>query len=117
MNTTDICQANIIESMLRAHDIPVLRKHKGFDGYMKIVAGRTLLGVDIYVPQNALEAALEIVKCDPLESNEDEENLQNKKLFAFLFEPNQSNIKRIHLARSVRAYRGNQFRINKPVLS
>ena len=72
INAEDDAQANIIESLLRAHDIPVMRKYKGSDGYMSIFSGRTLFGISLYVPQNVFDTALEIIKETHSVSEEDD---------------------------------------------
>lgn len=55
-------EANGVESLLRAHDIPVLKKHKGAGGYLEIYMGMSKAGIDLFVPENLLEEARDIVE-------------------------------------------------------
>jgi len=51
-------EAEIVQSILEAEGIPVLRKDRGAGGYLKIYMGMTNLGVDLYVPQKNLKKQL-----------------------------------------------------------
>lgn len=62
LTAADIMEANIIEALLKANDIPVLKKYRGNGAYLKIVMGGTVFGVDMYVPKQLLERASELVK-------------------------------------------------------
>lgn len=67
-------EADIFESKLRGEGIPCIRKFKGASNAMEIFMGQSLaFPIDIYVPQEALEDARNIVVAFPLEedSNED----------------------------------------------
>lgn len=57
-------EALIIESLLGGYGIPVLRKEKGAGGYLKIVMGMTNLGIDLYVPDSALEEARVLIETE-----------------------------------------------------
>ncbi|HEX2944996.1 MAG TPA: DUF2007 domain-containing protein [Clostridia bacterium] len=54
-------EADMIESLLKANEIPVLRKYRETGGYLMIMMGGTIYGVDLYVPEDLLEKAREIV--------------------------------------------------------
>lgn len=54
-------EADFIESLLRAYEIPVLRKYRQAGAYLKVVAGTSSLGVDLFVPSSALQRAQEIL--------------------------------------------------------
>lgn len=58
----DIMEANMIEALLKANDIPALKKYRGNGAYLKIVMGGTVFGVDMYVPKQLLEKASRVVK-------------------------------------------------------
>ncbi len=64
-------EADIIESLLRGHKIPVHRKYSDIDGYIKIVAGFSNNDVLIYVPSGLHSFAKEILDA-PNESFSDE---------------------------------------------
>lgn len=55
-------EADVIEAILHAEGIPVLRKYKEAGGYMMIYMGRTIFGVDLYVPSPLLNKAREIIE-------------------------------------------------------
>jgi pyrophosphatase PpaX len=62
MTANDELQANIIESLLKVYGIPLRRKYKGNDTYGKIFMGLTVHGIDLFVPESALEEAREIIE-------------------------------------------------------
>ncbi len=59
--THDAREAEIIESILNASDIPFLIKDRGAGGYLKIYMGMTNMGIDIYVPGCRLNEARELI--------------------------------------------------------
>jgi hypothetical protein len=61
LSVTSSMEADMIESLLRANDIPVLRKYRESGGYMMIMMGSTIYGVDLYVPGDMLDKAREII--------------------------------------------------------
>lgn len=67
MSTSDEIKANDIESLLKVHGIPVLKKHRGSGGYLQIYMGISNTGIDIFVPSRALEEAKEIMKQNSLD--------------------------------------------------
>lgn len=54
-------EADFTESLLRAYEIPVLRKYRQAGAYLKVVAGSSAFGVDLYVPASTLQRAHEIL--------------------------------------------------------
>ena len=67
-------QADILESKLRGEGIPCERRYKGASNYMEIVFGRDFAGkIDLYVPEEALEDAKNIIVPVSLEDCPDPE--------------------------------------------
>jgi len=62
LTASDIMEANIIEALLKANDIPVLKKYRGNGAYLKIIMGGTVFGVDLYVPKALLDKAARVVE-------------------------------------------------------
>ncbi len=58
---SDEFEAEIIIAKLRAEGISAYKKFKGIDGYNRIVFGRTILGVEIWVSEKDYDTAREIV--------------------------------------------------------
>ena len=54
-------EAEVIESLLRQMDIPVLRQYPDGGGYMKIYTGMSMTGVSLYVPEPDLARARQAV--------------------------------------------------------
>lgn len=54
-------EAGMIESLLKAYGIPVLRKYGQLQRHMKIIAGMSHSSVDIYVLSELLDKAKEIL--------------------------------------------------------
>jgi hypothetical protein len=54
-------QAKIIESLLRAYQIPVLRRYNLLGHYFQLYWGLTVFGIELYVPANALKDAQAIL--------------------------------------------------------
>lgn len=63
-------EADIMVSLLRSYDIPGIKKYKGSGGYLKIYAGYTNLGIDIYVPSKLLESAREMINTNNIPFDE-----------------------------------------------
>ncbi len=61
LSVSSSMEADMIESLLKANDIPVLKKYRESGGYMMIMMGSTIYGVDLYVPSDMLDKAREIV--------------------------------------------------------
>lgn len=66
-------EADVMESLLRAENIPVLRKYKEAGAYLDIYMGSTSFGVDMYVPSRLLEQARELINSQPEEFQEEQQ--------------------------------------------
>ena len=60
----DEMEARIIESKLKFYGIPVLMKHKGEGAFLSILLGSSNMPIDIYVEDNRVEEAKEILKSE-----------------------------------------------------
>lgn len=61
-------EADIFESKLRSEGIPCIRKFKGASNAMEIFMGQSVVyPIDLYVPEEALEDARNIIVPFPLE--------------------------------------------------
>lgn len=70
-SVSDRMEAELMESLLRAYNIPVYKKEKGADQILLIEMGRTNQEIDIYVPSSLLVEAKEIIESQPqLEDSE-----------------------------------------------
>ena len=59
---SDNFQADILESKLRGEGIPCIRKYEGAGNYVEIFTGiNTVNGIDLYVPEEKLEDAKNII--------------------------------------------------------
>ncbi|WDV45369.1 hypothetical protein PV797_17845 [Clostridiaceae bacterium M8S5] len=61
MNVLDDIEAGAIESLLNSYGIPTLRKYKSTGEYTNIYMGRSVSGVDLYVPLKLYEEAKIII--------------------------------------------------------
>lgn len=57
----DKIEADVIISLLKSFNIPVMKKSKGTGELMEIYFGSSKFGVDLYVPSKALKEALELI--------------------------------------------------------
>ncbi len=65
--------ADIIESKLAGEGIPCVRDYRGSGNFMEIALGiNTMQDIDIYVPEEALESAKEVIVPVPLEDDFEE---------------------------------------------
>ena len=71
-------EADMIESLLKVNEIPVLRKYREAGGYLMVMMGGTVYGVDIYVPEDLLDKAREVVE-NSREASEDKSFPDNVK--------------------------------------
>ncbi|WP_066505311.1 hypothetical protein [Abyssisolibacter fermentans] len=55
-------EANAVEALLRAYEIPIFRRYREAGGYLEIYMGMSTAGVDLFVPSRCLEDAKEIIK-------------------------------------------------------
>lgn len=76
LSAANSIEADMIEAILNANDIPVLRKYKESGGYLKIYMGDTIYGVDLYVPQPLLDKARDIIEV-AREASQDEDFAEN----------------------------------------
>lgn len=60
-SAVDEFEADIIIAKLGAEGVFALKKYRGSDSYNKILLGRTVLGVDVFVSESDYEEAKEIV--------------------------------------------------------
>jgi hypothetical protein len=63
-------EVEIVVSLLKSYNIPVMRKSREAGGYLKIFTGRSFFGVDIYVPSKLLEKAREVISAKPIVEEE-----------------------------------------------
>lgn len=61
LTATDNMEAEIIQSKLSAYDIPVYKSYPEAGGYFTIVLGKTLMGIHIFVPEEKINEANEIL--------------------------------------------------------
>ena len=57
-------EVDIIESLFRSFQIPLLRRYREAGSYLKVVMGLSVFGVDLYVPRSKLELARKILKTE-----------------------------------------------------
>lgn len=65
--------ADILESKLLGEGIPVIRKYRGGSNAMEIIMGSNYsFPIDLYVPEDTLEDALNVIVAVPLDEDIDE---------------------------------------------
>ena len=68
-------EADILESKLRAEDIPCVKKYKGASNFIEIAMGSSsAFDIDIYVPADKLEDARNIIVPVPLDDDFEEDD-------------------------------------------
>lgn len=67
----DSVEASIIESKLEAAQIPVYKKYREPGAYLNLVLGNTSMGVDLFVSEERVEEATEILESASDISDED----------------------------------------------
>ena len=66
-------QAGILESKLSAEGIPCLKRYEGASNFLEIYMGvSTVFPVEIYVPEDKLELAKEVIKPVPIDDDFEE---------------------------------------------
>lgn len=66
-------QADILISKLAAEGIPCMKRHEGASNFLELYMGvSTMFPVELYVPEESLEQALEIIRPVPIEDDFDE---------------------------------------------
>ena len=84
ISLNDPTEADIIESLLLAKDIPVLKKLTHAGGFLEIYMGTTTFGVELYVPEKLLDEAREIIENSRKTVEKDDEifnEYKNKRKF------------------------------------
>jgi hypothetical protein len=72
--TKDSMDADILESKLRSEGIPCLKKYRGASNFLEIAMGQnTAFPIDLYVPEETLEDAKNIIVPFPLDEEEEED--------------------------------------------
>ncbi|MGI6085421.1 MAG: hypothetical protein ACOYIF_08245 [Acetivibrionales bacterium] len=61
LTASDSIEAGIIESKLKASNIPVYKKYRGAGAYLNLVLGNTSMGIDLFVPKEKLDEAIGII--------------------------------------------------------
>ena len=67
-------EADMLCSMLRAYDIPVLRRYEGEGAFGKVVLGTPGHGTELYVPASMLEDAKALIR--PIDEIPEQEDMQ-----------------------------------------
>lgn len=63
-------EADILESKLRAENIPVIRRYEGASNYLEITLGfNSVYPIGLYVPEELLEKAKETIRPVPIEDD------------------------------------------------
>ena len=57
----DRAQLMIVESILKDAEIPYLAKERGSGTMVKVIAGYSMFGTDIFVPGSALDTAVALI--------------------------------------------------------
>lgn len=60
-------EIDIIESLLQAYGIPLIRKYRWAGGFLKVFMGVSTFGTDLYVPESSLQAARDLLFSKPEE--------------------------------------------------
>ena len=67
---------DIVESKLKEAGIPVIKNYKEMGEYLTVFMGKTPFGIDIFVPADCLETAMQIISI-----GEEDESLESEKEF------------------------------------
>jgi len=78
LNVSNIDKADVVESMLNSYEIPVLKKHRETGSYLNIYMGMADFGTDIYVPNEQLELARDIIENKGEELEKQISEMENK---------------------------------------
>ncbi len=93
ISVTNPFEAEMIESLLVANKIPVLKKLNQAGGFLDIYMGTAAFGVDLYVPSKLLEKARDIVE----NSRELVTDNDNKMFYDYQSYRNNKNKRRIRV--------------------
>ena len=66
----DRSQLMILESILRDAEIPCLAKERGGGTAVKVITGYSMFGTDLFVPEEMLRVARELIEPRPSEDEE-----------------------------------------------
>ena len=94
ITAVDNNQANLIESLLKSYNIPVLKKFRGVGHYLQLYWGFTVFGIDLYVPSLLLATAQDILNNQP-EEIENEIEGESETLEVEQFQNNYQKDRRI----------------------
>ena len=78
-NVANEQEAVLVESVLGVENIPVQRKHKEAGSYLEIYMGMSRYGIDLFVPEDALELAKGLLDSEMIDMPEEtgiEENMR-----------------------------------------
>ena len=70
-NVANEQEAVLVESVLDIGKIPVMKKHREAGSYLEIYMGMSRYGIDIYVPENALELAKGLLESEMIDMPEE----------------------------------------------
>ncbi|KUO74905.1 MAG: hypothetical protein APF77_06500 [Clostridia bacterium BRH_c25] len=70
-NVANEQEAVLVESVLGTEGIPVQRKHKEAGGYLQVYMGMSRYGIDLFVPEGALELAEGLLNSEVLDMPEE----------------------------------------------
>jgi hypothetical protein len=70
-NVADDQEAVLVESILGTENIPVQRKYNEAGNYMEVYMGMSRYGINLFVPENALELAKGLLESEMLDMPED----------------------------------------------
>lgn len=87
-------QANLIESLLKSYNIPVLKRFRSLGHYFQLYWGFTVYGIDLYVPSLQLSTAQDILNNQP-EEFENEINTESEALEVEQLQRNYQKDRRI----------------------
>ena len=75
----DRAQLLIVESILKDAEIPYLAKERGSGTMVKVIAGYSMFGTDIFVPRSVIDVAVALIMPHDAQENEEE---SEEELFA-----------------------------------
>lgn len=61
VTTHDNVELSILRSILEGENIPYRMRERGSGGMVKVIAGYSMMGTDIFVPKDILPQALELL--------------------------------------------------------
>lgn len=70
-NVADDQEAVLVESVLGTENIPVQRKYKEAGNYLEVYMGMSKYGIDLFVPEQALELAKGLLDSETIDMPEE----------------------------------------------